>query len=202
MLAVDARLFFNSGPSTDDRVLLPATVTAVEGKFVTVHPDHIGPKVSSGNTVEIFYERSRKFVRQDVRIEAVEQEDESTVIRFETVGDAEMVEQRQEYRVLTIMEDLDVALNTEAAKLADVSATGFSSVGRHEHRAGETLNVTVGLDRNRYTGKATVQSVKTMPNGQLRYGYIVHPSEKELLEGLRLISMDTQRKQLRRRRAA
>lgn len=206
MLTADSRVFLNTQPTGHDRVLHPATVTQVESGTLTVRLDEQHLQFATGQTVEVFYERTRKFVKQIAHIESVTTEDEDgepeLSVSFVTTTDAEVVESRQHYRVVTLMENLTTSVADEDARLADVSECGFSAIARGQLDLAAPVDVTLRFEHAGFRGTATVQSIKPLPGGSTRYGFICTEHEKDLRRGLRTISMEVQRRQLRRMKAA
>jgi hypothetical protein len=108
-------------------------------------------------------------------------------------------------RFSTVMTGLNAVFGDETdCSLLDVSATGFAVAANQTHAVGDMLATELSLGDQVFTGVACIQSVSTMRTGQKRYG-TYDPTAKELpgslAHGQRVISMEIQRQQLRRRNA-
>ena len=124
---------------------------------------------------------------------------------IQTVGDCISAESRQCFRVSTVLSNRTATIGGESdCDLLDVSITGFSVKASKEYAIGEQVDAIHDHDGRRYTGKACVQSIAPLRNGEFRYGlYCVNDAEsKALTDALQKISMAVQREQLRRRARA
>jgi hypothetical protein len=202
MLTIGTGLFIQVPDETDQRILHPAKVTAVDGTLVTAQLEDEDVPVEPGQNVFIYYEFRREFMQQSARIDAVSDVETAAVVGLETTGDAVSSESRQCHRVSTVTANLSASLGAEdACELTDVSATGFSVIAGEEHRRGTTLTATIRFEGRTYSGIGCIQSVKTLGPGRIRYGLHVGESDERsetLAQGLRAVSTSVQRKQLRR----
>jgi len=128
---------------------------------------------------------------------------EQLVFAFQTTGEAVSAENRQCYRVSTVVASaVSAELNDQqSCPVLDVSATGFSVLCDAELRPGQVVRTKLEHEQQQCSGTAIVQSAKELPDGRTRYGMYCAGNEKsngDLLKGLQRISASLQRQQLRR----
>jgi hypothetical protein len=210
--------------STPAGVLLrPATVLHGDRPSCTVSTCESGPSLNAGDTVFIYREIDREFMKQPAVVTAVldnasaapegmpaevptrPEDHEGPILALNVTGEPVSTENRQAYRVSTVMTGLNAVFGDETdCSLLDVSATGFAVAANQTHAVGDMLATELSLGDQVFTGVACIQSVSTMRTGQKRYG-TYDPTAKELpgslAHGQRVISMEIQRQQLRRRNA-
>ncbi len=201
------------------RILQPAVVVEHSDSKYTAELEVESPSLEAGNDIVVFFEQKKEFMQQSGRIDMVKPCDMptddsitasgetespmSTLIGFQLVGEPVSAENRQCYRVSTVMVELTATLDGEAnCHLLDISSSGFSLLSSREHSYGSLVEVTLEYGEKTYTGQARIQNIIEHPRGVFRYG--LHgiedkQAESELGKGRQVISMDIQRLQLRRR---
>ncbi len=219
MLQAGDRFYVQIPNQSGERILHPATVVEHEDSKFTAEVKVSSPPLEAGKDIIIFFELEKEFMQQSGQLDMVKPSDvpaddsvdnssqtnslAGTAIGFQLVGDPISAENRQCYRVSTVMVDLTATLDGEAnCHLLDISSNGFSLVSSREHTFGTLVEVTLEYGLKNYSGKARIQSVIEHPRGVFRYGlYGIEDknADNELGKALRVISMDIQRLQLRRR---
>lgn len=219
MIKSGDRFYVQMPNQSGERVLYPAIVVEQEGSKYTAEVEVSSPPLEAGHDIIIFFELNGEFMQQSGRIDMIKPSDASadetiipsgeikipigTAIGFQLVGEAVSAENRQCYRVSTVMVDLTATLDGEAnCHLLDISSSGFSLLSKCEHAYGSLVEVTLEYGTNKYSGQARIQNIIEHPRGVFRYGLHGIEDKKvdsELAKGRQVISMDIQRLQLRRR---
>lgn len=219
MIRAGDRFYVQIPNQSGKRVLHPATVVEHEDSKYTAEVEVSSPPLEAGNDIIIFFELKKEFMQQSGRIDMIKPSDEptddsvdnssqtnrfqGTTIGFQLVGEPVSAENRQCYRVSTVMVDLTATLEGEAnCHLLDISSSGFSLLSSREHAYGSLVEVTLEYGQNKYSGQARIQNIIEHPRGVFRYGLYGIEDKKvdsELTKGRQVISMDIQRLQLRRR---
>lgn len=203
MLGVGNGFYIQTSGGADSRILYPAKLLGGDGSNYSAEIEEQGLTLEEEQNVLVFYEIGQKFVKQAAKITAVSQcEGENPTIGFRSVGEPVSAEGRQHYRVSTAAVDLTAALGVEKqCRLLDVSSIGFSVFATKEHAIGATLDAGLFHRGDFYSGQVCIQSIRDMGDGRIRYG--LHCVDDKhtganLEQGLRTMTMDIQRKQLRR----
>ena len=219
MIRAGDRFYVQIPNQSGKRILHPATVVEHEDSKYTAEVEVSSPPLEAGNDIIIFFELKKEFMQQSGRIDMIKPSDEptddsvdnssqtnrfqGTTIGFQLVGEPVSAENRQCYRVSTVMVDLTATLEGEAnCHLLDISSSGFSLLSTREHAYGSLVEVTLEYGQNKYSGQARIQNIIEHPRGVFRYGLYGIEDKKvdsELTKGRKVISMDIQRLQLRRR---
>lgn len=156
--------------------------------------------------VLMYFNGQREFMQQVARIKAVteadEEADEGPTFVVEPVGDPISAESRQHYRVSTISADLEARVGGEDnVQVQDLSSTGFAVLASQEYQIGQTVEVGIAHQDEQCHGIASVQSIRPLGAGRIRYGLRAieeDPHTGEFLEVLQRISLAVQREQLQR----
>lgn len=219
MIRAGDRFYVQIPNQSGKRILHPATVVEHEDSKYIAEVEVSSPPLEAGNDIIIFFELKKEFMQQSGRIDMIKPSDEptddsvdnssqtnrfhGTAIGFQLVGEPVSAENRQCYRVSTVMVDLTATLEGEAnCHLLDISSSGFSLLSTREHAYGSLVEVTLEYGQNKYSGQARIQNIIEHPRGVFRYGLYGIEDKKvdsELTKGRQVISMDIQRLQLRRR---
>jgi len=203
MLTTETGLFLRIPDESDERVLHPAKIVDVQDGIYTAQLEEADLPLTAGQTVLVYYEIEQKFMQQAARIDAVMQAEPEAIVGFETIGEPMSAEERQWYRVSTIMADLSAKIDSEeSCPVQDVSTVGFAVLARERYLVGTVVTASVHHAGKHYTGSATVQSVREMGDGSIRYGLACAGDKQggaELSSCLHTITMAIQRQQLRRR---
>ncbi|MCK4874147.1 MAG: hypothetical protein KAS72_15600 [Phycisphaerales bacterium] len=191
---------------TDQRILHPGTIVEYEAGIHTAIFTAEDFTPQADQEVLVYFDCGKGFMQQPARINVVMQDDEEVRIAFETTGEPVSAESRQCYRVSTLLSDLTATFQDEPeCPLLEVSATGFAVLASEVYSIGTTVNTTLSFEDQQYTGKATVQGVKEINPGRIRYGLHClsgRSGTNDLARGLQAISMTVQRRQLRRQLGA
>lgn len=215
MIRAGDRFYVQIPNQSGKRILHPATVVEHEDSKYIAEVEVSSPPLEAGNDIIIFFELKKEFMQQSGRIDMIKPSDNpindsqqingptGTAIGFQLVGEPVSAENRQCYRVSTVMVDLTATLEGEAnCHLLDISSSGFSLLSLREHAYGSLVEVTLEYGQNKYSGQARIQNIIEHPRGVFRYGLYGIEDKKvdsELTKGRQVISMDIQRLQLRRR---
>ena len=151
--------------------------------------------IEAGQQLFVYYEELRKFVQQPARVEQVDETGLSLWI--EPVAAPIAAESRQSYRCPTLVEDISATLGAEDdCEVLDVSETGFAVHARTRHELGTRLPAAIRFEGLESEGHVVVQSSR--PRGS-RWRYGLRVVAGELQAAMARISLDVQRRQLRRR---
>jgi hypothetical protein len=202
MLRPGRECFLHVSQQTDKRELHPANVLERTGENYTAMFEQDDVTVATEQTVVVFYEHSREFKQQQGVITQLVTTEPPLTVRFELLGKPVSAEQRQWYRVSTVMTGLSISLGDESnCPLVDVSLTGLAVFATREYHPGQIVPVEIDFDGRQYTGSVSVRSVRTLRQGRVRYGMFGLDDPKlagNLPAGLKQISMVVQREQLQR----
>lgn len=151
--------------------------------------------IEAGQQLFVYYEEQRTFVQQPARVEQID--DAGLSLWIEPVAAPIAAESRQSYRCPTLVEDISATLGAEAdCEVLDVSETGFAVHARTRHELGTRLPAAIRFEGLESEGHIVVQSCR--PRGA-RWRYGVRVVAGELQAAMARISLDVQRRQLRRR---
>ncbi len=202
MLSTKSGFFLRIPNECDERVLHPAKVVVVQDEIYTAQLEEAGLPLTAGQDVLLYYEIDRKFMQQAARIDAVMQVGPESIVGLETTGEPMSADERQWYRVWAVLADLTATIGSEDCPIQDVSAVGFAVLARDRHYVGNVVTATVHYKGRHHTGSATVQSVRDLDDGRIRYGLACADDKQggaDLSKCLHTITMAIQRQQLRRR---
>ena len=203
MPAMGLTVYVQLSGNTTKRVLHPTLVTNVSGSdTMTVLPEDQSLAFEVGQEFLIFFERSRQFMQQPAKVEALMEIEEGTVVALKTVGEPVSAEGRQCYRVSTALSDLVVTFGgRENCPLRDVSVSGFAVSSPDTYHQGQIVDAILHFEGQQFKGQASIQSIATLPDGSTRYGVNClksNPAPDSLTKGVQHISMAIQRQQLNR----
>ena len=162
----------------------------------------------------MYFTPKREFMQQIGRITAIEVadtpvnpeeaevEDRGPIFVLEPIGDPISAESRQYYRVSTISARIEARFG-EGAKLQvqDLSATGFAVLSDERFSIGQLVDVAIRHEDESCHGKVSIQSLRELESGKLRYGLRAieeDPHARNFLKTLHQISLAVQRDQLAR----
>ncbi len=195
-------IFIRFPNESKNRILHPVTVTETGGSDnLTVLPENPELALEVDQELLIYFEQRRQFMQQPAKVEALLEGEAGTVATLKTFGEAVSAESRQCYRVSTVISKLTVTFDGVSCPLRDVSVTGFAVISSNRYKVGQILDADLRFEGKKYIGKASVQSVAELPEGQVRYGAncVKAPaSPTSLSKGVQQISMSVQRQQLNR----
>ena len=105
-------------------------------------------------------------------------------------------------RVSSITAGLTVKLGDEdQCNVVDVSCTGFSVISSRSYAIGSIVEATLSYLGEECNGKVSVQSIRELSKGRIRYG--LHCTENRastgnMLRGMQVMTLSLQSEQLRR----
>ena len=194
-------------PTSDTRRLRRSVVVDANADSVVVQFVAEPFAFEIDQEVLMYFNVRREFMQQLGRVtdvHAPEDEDEQTSPTFALapIGDPISAESRQFYRVSTITADLNANVGDERSlEVQDLSATGFAVVAATEYSLGETVRVEIAHEAESCHGTASVQSIRELGPGRIRYGMRAiedDPHTGVFLQTLQRISLAVQREQLQR----
>lgn len=204
MLCIGEGIFFQLPGESKHRVLHSAKIIGVEKRFFTAEvakKEDFAPEKEE-QSIFIYFELKKAFLKQPARIDSITESETTSNIVFETIGEPVSAENRNSYRVSTVMADLTVEVGSEAnCPLLDVSAVGFSIISGAHYNIGDIVDAAFEYDDKRYEGKGCVHGIRKLDDEHIRYGVQCTDDKRipgNLRTGLQRISMAVQRQQLRR----
>ena len=202
MFGVNDGFFIQADTNSPRRILHPAKILSVQDELFTFEIEEDCNSLEKDQEFFIYYEIEKQFSKQAARIKNVFADPEKLGYAFVTVGEPASAESRQQFRVSTILSDLTASFGKETdCKVLDVSAKGFSVVGKKRHDIGATLDADMRHEGQRYWGKVCIQGAREYNKDSVRYGLhcVDEPRSKaNLIKGLWKMTMTFQRQQLRR----
>ncbi len=202
MLSVESGFWLHIPGESKDRILRPAKILGLIDDNCTAKLEEEGIHIQEETDVFVYYEDKSVFTQQAAHVTTVDNEGLCPVIEFSLTGDPVSVESRQAFRVSAAATNLTATLGEQGGcRLLDVSCSGFSAVASDVYNIASVLDVTLRHEGKEYSGKASIQSIRELSPGSIRYG--LHCAEgkaaqPKLLEALRLLTLALQREQLRR----
>ncbi len=199
---VDTFIHFSS--ESEERDLIPMEVHQRSASTWTVEAlDDDAGVVALEQEVSIFFVQQNEFMQQAARIVAVHEGEEEGRFDVEQIGEPCSAENRECFRVVTVLDDhwLDLKDSHERCHIVDISTAGCAVVSHERRSLGEIVTAEMMHSNADYCGSFCVQSMRALTKGRIRYGLFgVRSGDKSenLAEGLHKISMEVQRMQLRR----
>ena len=202
MLEVGIDVFLQLPAEADKRVLHAGEVTGEEEGVWIAEFEEPELEVAVEQEVLVYYEIKQKFSKQPARIQTVSG-DATTIVSFQTTGDAVQAEDRECYRAATKAYRLTATVDGRPnCRLDDISEKGFGVISPSEYQIGQTLKIRIGFKGERYAGTAVVQAVREMSRGRRRYGmsWVGDKNDSgDLEKGAHTINIAIQHEQMRRR---
>ena len=160
-------------------------------------------EVAAGDELLVYYEVDRHFVQQPMQVLEVVETVPELVLAFEVTADPISAEERLHHRVSTLTAGVVASVGEESGcPVLDVSVEGFSVLACERHAVGTVLPVALVSGGERYEGRACIQSIRQRNPHRMRYGLrLVEVDTADaagLAAGLQEITLDVQRRQLRR----
>jgi len=202
MLHIGTKMFMQIPDNSSRKILHPGTVIEVEDGIITAEFEADDFQVEAEQEVFVYHEIQREFMKQSAVVEESVDEELPPMVRFRTTSEPVSAENRQCFRVSTVIADLVASLGSEdACPLLDVSATGFALIAKTKYEIGNHIEVILYFEDKTYAGMGCVQSVQEFSTGRYRYGLLGVEDKQsggDLQKGLAIISAAVQREQLRR----
>ncbi len=203
MLTVGNDVFLQLTSESEHRTLHPSSVVEVTDHVFTaeLEEDDLAPE--AGQEILIYYNLRHEFVNQSARIDTVletepdENGQSKVLVAIERAGEPVSAEDRQCYRVSTVLAELAVSFGeSDDCPVVDVSPTGFGVISPEDYRTGSVVTTSFQYEDLQHAGQVCIQSKRAFRGGRFRYG--VHCVSKEFQAVMQQISMALQRQQLRR----
>ncbi len=202
MLHIGTKMFMQVPDNSGRRILYPATVVEVVEGIITAEFETPVYEAEAEQEVFVYHEIFREFMKQSAKVDEISETNPRSVIRLHTISEPVSAENRQCYRVSTVLADLIAGLGPEeACPLLDVSATGFALIAKNKYDIGNHIEVTLYFEDAEYSGLGCVQSVRTLSKERFRYGFLGvedKQSRGNLMKGLKVINASIQREQMKR----
>lgn len=202
VLSINSGFWLQIPEESKKRLLRPVKLLGISDDLHTAQLEEAGVPINEDTDVFIYYEIRNTFTQQAAHVIIVDNEGPKPVIEFRITGEPVSVEGRQAYRVSAVTSNLMARLGDQNdCQLLDVSCSGFSVAASATHNIAKVLDVTLSYEGRSFSGKCSIQSIRELSPGRIRYG--LHCSEDksahaELVKGLRLMTTGLQRDQLRR----
>jgi|GEM_PF-5334148 len=191
MFCGGSAIFIQNEPDPTHRNLQQAQVLDYEAPLFRAQLKKGGKLPAVDAHFTVYFEDAFEFMRQEALAVAVES-GEAPVVEFELIGEPESAECRRAQRVPTMYANRTALFGSEEdCLLLDVSETGYAVVSKQRYEKGHVVTATVTYNGGFFSGPATVQSVREMENGDIRYGLRCIPVRTghgcDLSSGLRRI---------------
>jgi hypothetical protein len=198
MLTSGSAMFLMIPDATNKRVLHPGKVIESDAmNFVCEFEQPIAP--TAGANVNAYADVRGKFMQQGASVVEVRQSQPKPIVAFARVGQAVSAESRQAFRVSVVVAGLVAQIDgTKGCQLVDVSPTGFGAILLKEYQIGSTICVTLNHEGHEVRTTARVQTVKPLPGGKFRCGFLPTEKNGSANKMLAQITASMQRSQLRR----
>ena len=199
MLLVGNAVFLLIPSPSKKRVLHPGIVIESDStSFVGQFEDAITPPLESD--VNAFCEVNGKFFQQGAAISELRP---GNVIAFRRMGEVVSAESRQTYRVSVASSDFVARIGKRSpCALIDISPEGFAAIVSDRLNLGSVVQVKLEAEGQTLDTPARVQTLKELPSGEFRYGFLVPQKNIAARKALQIISAQMQRLQLKRLRGA
>lgn len=207
MIRSNVQAFIQLPEETSRRLLHAAHLGSFDEGVVTVQRGDV-PTLDRGTELLLYYEINHKFMKHPARVlEIVEEsQDDETLLAFklELIGQPVSAESREWYRVVTALCGLTASIGDEReCRLVDTSVTGFALIAKPGYKIGANMPVVLRYEGATFSGNACLQSVRPLDAKRTRYGFSrTDSATSELANGLRTISLEVERMQLKRRSRA
>jgi len=176
------------------------------GKVITTSPAAFTAEFEEtvpcavGTDMIVFAESRGRFFQQGVSVAQIQQADTKVVIDFARVGDVVSAEQRQTFRVSVVTTGMVAVVDKEAGcHVVDLSPEGFGAIVEKSLALGSVVPISVTYEgKVAFIASARVQTIKILPDGSRRYGFLVPDKKSPARKAMQDISSTLQRAQLRR----
>jgi hypothetical protein len=200
MIRNDGQLFLLIPGKSKTRTLHPGKVIELDGSTYTAAFETC-LTIDAGTEVVVYAEVNGKFFQQGAKVILVRQSEPTAIVAFTQVGEPVSAESRQTYRVSTVTSGICAKVDRERdCPLVDVSPEGFAIITAREYAIGSMANVEFSHETMKISTAARVQTVKALPGGKFRHGFLAGEKKSPARKSLEQISIAMQRQQLRRMR--
>lgn len=194
-------IWISFGPDDND-TLRYAPACGGEGNttLCRFEDGHTPPiELAEGLDVLVFFNGESGFMQQPAKIVSEPCEESELAFGIETSGDAVSAENREMFRVGVSLADYTAVIDGAMRKMADVSVLGLAFFSDTDYEKGAVVDAKFTVGDEMFSGRCRVQSVKETGAGN-RYGLLFMNGAEggDLEPGLRKLTMDAQRTQLRR----
>ena len=203
MFASGKALYLLIPSESNERVLIEGKVLETDAQNVVAQFAEPLPLVSDAD-VNLYADFRGRFYQQGASVAALRETDavvpSTPIIALRKVGEMVSADNRASYRVSTANLHIHADIATEkTCKVVDISPEGFAVITSHDYAVGSVVNASLVSEGLSCSGAARVQTLKTLPNGARRYGFLaLDPKGANMRKVLGQITATVQRLQLRR----
>ena len=178
MLTVGNDVFLQLTSESEHRTLHPSSVVEVTDHVFTAELEEHDLAPEAGQEILIYYNLRHEFVNQSARIDTVletepdENGQSKVLVAIERTGEPVSAEDRQCYRVSTVLAELAVSFGgCGDCPVMDVSPTGFSVISPKKYRVGRIVTATFQYENLQHTGHVCIQSMRPQRDGRFLTAY-------------------------------
>lgn len=202
MLEQDKGIFVHFAGISHTRVLHPAKIVSSVNAIYTTECEEPGVETESEQDLVVYFDADGKFMQQSGQVQSVFETAPYVVFSFALMGEPASAENRDFFRISTVLYDVTVDVNGDSGcKVVDVGLRGIGMIGPAGYGIGQVLDLRLRFQNGVWRGQGCISDVRRARNGRIRYGLSVVETERndvELASGLRFLTMELQRQQLRR----
>ncbi len=198
MLTNGQEMYLLEPSGSDKRVLHPGKVIESSADaFAIVLAKPLN--VAVGTEMLAFCDVRGKFFQQGAILIEIRADADKTVFAFNRSGEAISAENRQTFRVSVAIAEIYAQIGKQKkCHVVDFSPEGFGAIGSPGFDLGSLQKVSITYDQFSLSADARVQTIKVLPNGKVRYGFLVPKSNIAARITLQKLSASFQRTQLKR----
>jgi hypothetical protein len=203
MFIIGNSLFMLIPNEANERILLPGKV--LEHDDQTVVAEFAEPlTLAVGAEVNLYGDFRGRFYQQGAAVIALRQAEPPApavpIVALRKVGEIAAADSRGSYRVSTAALNVYANIGEECScRVLDISPEGFAAITTRDYPIGSTVRASLVCEGLACSGHARVQTLKVLPNGQHRYGFLAPDSKTSTMRKvLGHITATVQRIQLRR----
>ncbi|MDH3584453.1 MAG: PilZ domain-containing protein [Phycisphaerae bacterium] len=205
MLEKGCELFVEFARDAESPVLHAATVIRTAGPIAFIDVREGTGGFEAGQEIVVYHTISHRFVKQAAHVVEILALTDQTLVGIETISEPVSAENRECYRVSTVLSGLTVDIGPEqGCPVLDISLTGMAAAATGTYRVGQILDTTLIFEDQQFAGRMQIMNCRDAGRGQHRYGLHGLDDRRhggELQKGLRQATMALQRQQQRRRAA-
>jgi hypothetical protein len=184
---------------SDKRVLHPGKVIESNRESFAIQMD-TPVTLNAGFETLAYCEVRGKFFQQGATL--TESRTDSPVVTtyvFKRTTEPVSAEQRQTFRVSVALSNIRAEIgNQKNCHVVDLSPEGLAAIASPGFSQGSVQKISIVYENQTITADASVQTIKVMPTGKVRYGLLVPASNVTARKALQKISVTFQRTQLKR----
>lgn len=198
MLAANTPMFVLVPNDLNKLVLRPGNVVESGPEtFVAEFPESL--KLEAAMDVIAYGDVRGRFFQQGAVVAEIRQNEPTMIVAFTRSGEPVSAENRQTFRVSVLNCDIKAKINRESGcSVVDMSPDGFAAIAKQDYKIGSLVKIAINYEKYAIDSDARVQTLKILPNGAKRYGFLIPGKGGPARKALEAISSSIQRAQLRR----